>query len=200
MGGSSEEEPQQQQRMKSHSKQQRLREEEQGERGEAEAQQQAEVGGEGPVEACATDGAAAEAAPVRDTWAQHVNRELSDAEVAALRAGHAKFTDPAAGTPSGVGGSCGGSGSGSGSGGGGGSGSRLCGERGDAAAYAAAWPRAKWQVAGRAALPPAPAVLVAAGVKERLRARWAEVHEVRGRGRLTKGSGAVAERRPRAPG
>ncbi|GBF92110.1 hypothetical protein Rsub_04457 [Raphidocelis subcapitata] len=45
------------------------------------------------------------------------------------------------------------------------------------AAYDGAWPRARWQLAGRAALPAAPSGLAEYGVKERLRARWEEVHQ-----------------------
>lgn len=41
-----------------------------------------------------------------------------------------------------------------------------------------AWKRGTWQVAGRTQLPNAPDELLAYGVKERLRTRWQEVHEV----------------------
>ncbi|WIA34691.1 hypothetical protein OEZ86_013004 [Tetradesmus obliquus] len=72
-----------------------------------------------------------------------MSRELSDAEVAALRSGKAAWQDPPAGQDPSDG----------------------------------LWKRAKWQLAGRDSMPPAPASLAGYGVKERLIARWHEVHQ-----------------------
>ena len=52
----------------------------------------------------------------------------------------------------------------------------------------------KWQLVGRTALPPAPLTLAALGVKERLQARWAEVHGEEAEGQGGPGAGLPHQR------
>ena len=127
----------------------------------------------------AAEGGAAEAggletaAPSRSTsqpevtsWAHHVTHALSDAEVARLKAGGAKFTTLDLNHPEAV--------------------AAPPAETGTAVAaaeaYKAGWKRVKWQVAGRDSLPPAGPHLADMGVKERVRARWMELQEQVGGG------------------
>jgi hypothetical protein len=111
-------------------------------------------------------------------WEQHVSHQLTDAEVASLKAGNAKWAPlaPAGssqqrsqGQPSTS------------------SQQELVKGQGDPAAtssssvegpYAAGWQGVTWEVSGRQGLPPAPTRLAAAGVKDRVRSRWLELHQV----------------------
>jgi hypothetical protein len=111
-------------------------------------------GGDDSAPSATADGAAAAATaadgPALDTWSDHLDRELSEDAAAALRAGGTVKFTAPEASPS-------------------------------DALFAGPWPgRAQWQVAGRAALPPAPGGLAACGVRDRLQARWREVHQVRG--------------------
>jgi hypothetical protein len=98
------------------------------------------------------------------SWARHVNHTLTDAEVAALKAGGAKFTSldltqagAVAAPPAAAAG--------------------AAAAAGTSEAYRAGWKRVKWHVAGRASLPPTQPQLAAMRVKERVRTRWMELQE-----------------------
>jgi hypothetical protein len=110
-------------------------------------------------------------------WEQHVSHQLTDAEAASLKAGTAKWVPL---TPAGSGQqrTQGKPSSSSqqervnGQGHPAGTSSSVDGP------YAAGWQGVTWEVSGRRGLPPAPARLAAAGVKDRVRSRWLELHRV----------------------